>query len=87
MTEIKTWTERCEEHQDHQSGIVTHQMIQDRMQEEIDELRAQPKYKLVDLNHAGRLFMEDKPGYKDGYNRAIDDIKSKYGDLYVVIRK
>jgi len=41
---IKTWQERCEEHLDHE-GIVTHQMIMERMQEEIDELRqalAQP---------------------------------------------
>lgn len=49
--------------------------------------RAQPKYKRVDLNHAEWLFMQDKPGYKEGYNRAIDDIKYKYGDLYVVIEK
>ena len=43
---IKTWQQRCEEHPDHQQGIVTQQMIQDRMQEEIDELRqalAQPE--------------------------------------------
>lgn len=49
--------------------------------------RAQPKYKRVDLNHAGCLFMEGKPGYKDGYNRAIDDIKSEYGDLYVLTKE
>jgi hypothetical protein len=35
---IKTWQERCEEHPDHE-GIVTEQMIRDRMQEEIDALR------------------------------------------------
>jgi hypothetical protein len=35
---IKTWQERCEEHPDHE-GIVSEQMICDRMQEEIDELR------------------------------------------------
>lgn len=38
MKMIKTWQERCEEHPDHE-GIVTEQMIRDRMQEEIDELR------------------------------------------------
>lgn len=37
---IKTWNERCEEHPDHQTGMVSHSMIQMRMQEEIDELRA-----------------------------------------------
>lgn len=36
---IKTWQQRCEEHPAH-DGIVTTQMIQKRMQEEIDELRA-----------------------------------------------
>lgn len=35
---IKTWQQRCEEHPAH-NGIVTHSMIQERMQEEIDELR------------------------------------------------
>jgi hypothetical protein len=38
MTMIKTWREQCEEHPDHE-GIVTEQMIRNRMQEEIDELR------------------------------------------------
>ena len=36
---IKTWRQRCEEHPDH-NGIVSDGMIQARMQEEIDELRA-----------------------------------------------
>ena len=36
---IKTWRQRCEEHPDH-NGIVNEGMIQARMQEEIDELRA-----------------------------------------------
>ncbi len=35
-----TWQERCETHPDHQTGMVTNQMIRDRMQEEIDALRA-----------------------------------------------
>ena len=36
---IKTWEQRCEEHPAHQTGMVSHAMIQARMQEEIDELR------------------------------------------------
>ena len=36
---IKTWEERCEEHPDHQNGMITNDMIQQRMQEEINELR------------------------------------------------
>jgi hypothetical protein len=38
MSDIPTWTERCEKHPDHQQGMVTHGMIQQRMQEEIDDL-------------------------------------------------
>ena len=36
---IKTWNQRCEEHPDHQERIISERMIQERMQEEIDELR------------------------------------------------
>ena len=38
--DIKFFSERCEEHPDHQTGMVSHQMIQDRLSEEVDELRA-----------------------------------------------
>jgi len=38
---VPTWTERCENHLDHQSGMVTNAMIQMRMQEEIDDLRVE----------------------------------------------
>lgn len=41
---IKTWQQRCEDHE----GIVTNQMIMERMQEEIDELRQA----LEEKNHA-----------------------------------
>jgi len=40
MTEIKTWHERCMEHPDHQTGMVSEAMIRARMCEEIEELRA-----------------------------------------------
>lgn len=39
MINIPTWTERCEVHPGHQSGMVTNAMIQMKMQEEIDDLR------------------------------------------------
>ena len=38
-SDIKTFSERCEEHPDHQSGMVTERDIQRRLGEEIDELR------------------------------------------------
>ena len=39
MSYIKTWVERCDEHPDHKSGMVSNGMIQARMQEEINDLR------------------------------------------------
>ena len=53
MKRIKTWRERCEEHPDHQQGMISERMIQERMQEEIEDLRAalaQPDEKFCDAN-------------------------------------
>jgi hypothetical protein len=41
MSEIKTWHQRCMEHPDHQTGMVSDEMIRARMCEEIEELRAE----------------------------------------------
>jgi len=38
--DIKDFYQRCEEHPDHQSGMVSYDMILQRLNEEIDELRA-----------------------------------------------
>jgi hypothetical protein len=38
--DIKDFTQRCEEHPAHQNGMVSYQMLQERLSEEIDELRA-----------------------------------------------
>ena len=37
--DIKMFTQRCEEHPDHQTGMITYGMIEQRLKEEIDELR------------------------------------------------
>lgn len=37
--EIKTWVERCNDHPDHQTGMVSNDMIRARMGEEIADLR------------------------------------------------
>ena len=37
--DIKMFTQRCEEHPDHQTGMITYSMIEQRLHEEIDELR------------------------------------------------
>ena len=45
--------------------------------------RAQPKYKRVDLDKMKYPFPNE---HGQTYNRAIDDIKAKYGDLYVEVK-
>ena len=37
--DIKNFNERCEEHPDHQTGMISYRMIERRLQEEIEELR------------------------------------------------
>jgi lantibiotic modifying enzyme len=37
--DIKYFSQRCEEHPDHQSGMISNSMLQQRLHEEIDELR------------------------------------------------
>ena len=41
MSDVKTWIERCDEHPDHQSGMISDGMIRARMCEEIADLRAE----------------------------------------------
>ena len=49
--DIKFFSERCEEHPDHQSGMITNSMIQQRLHEEIDELREYIEKALKDKNN------------------------------------
>jgi len=37
--DIKDFYERCETHPDHQSGMISYNMIERRLREEIEELR------------------------------------------------
>jgi hypothetical protein len=37
--DIKDFNERCEEHLDHQTGMISARMIEQRLEEEIEELR------------------------------------------------
>ena len=37
--DIKFFSERCEEHPDHQTGMISESMLKQRLHEEIDELR------------------------------------------------
>ena len=52
--EIKTWVERCNDHPDHQTGMISHSMIQTRMQEEIEDLRAEVERLRAALNSIAR---------------------------------
>ena len=63
MKHIKTWSERCEEHPDHQTGMISERMIQARMQEEIDELRQA----LIMFQHSTKIF---GPGLEELLNSA-----------------
>ena len=49
--DIKFFSERCEEHPDHQSCMITNSMIQQRLHEEIDELREYIEKALKDKNN------------------------------------
>ena len=51
---IKTWNERCEDHPDHQTGMISSGMIQARMQEEIDDLRVALKQPEPETDEQGR---------------------------------
>jgi hypothetical protein len=37
--DIKDFNQRCEEHPDHQTGMISNQMLFNRLHEEIEELR------------------------------------------------
>jgi hypothetical protein len=48
--DIKYFSQRCEEHPDHQSGMISNSMIQQRLHEEIDELREYIEQQLKQKN-------------------------------------
>jgi hypothetical protein len=47
--DIKDFYERCEEHPDHQTGMISYRMIERRLQEEINELRD-----FIEMNDIGQ---------------------------------
>lgn len=69
MSDIKTWVERCEEHPDHQSGMISEGMIRARMCEEIDDLRAEVERLTSELKKA-RTEVEN---LYDQVHRWVDD--------------
>ena len=76
---IKTWRQRCEEHPDH-NGIVSDGMIQARMQEEIDELRAALEQEPVAWrDHVEQRLLTWRQSFvnKSGDQLALDDFMDK----------
>ena len=61
--DIKFFSERCEEHPDHQSGMITNKMIQQRLHEEIDELRAYIESQLAQPEQEPVAVRYDFDGY------------------------
>ena len=61
--DIKFFSERCEEHPDHQSGMITNSMIQQRLHEEIDELRAYIESQLAQPEQEPVAIRYDFDGY------------------------
>ena len=72
MSDILTWQERCEKHPDHQQGMVTHAMITQRMQEEIDDLREKLSEALAPLREAAAAVVYI---YDDSSAIALEDAR------------
>ena len=61
--EIKEFNQRCEEHPDHQSGVISQQMLVERLREEVAELRAFIEHSVV---------AEAEQAYWFGWNSALE---------------
>jgi len=59
--EIKTYAQRCDSHPDHQTGIITNQMIMDRLLDEIKELRDYIEVKRLPVS---RLLVQSKQNHE-----------------------
>jgi hypothetical protein len=86
MKRIKTWRERCEEHPDHQTGMISERMIQERMQEEIDELRQTLKRERVwvEERHAAwhEGFEAGRKAERDFCAAVCDEKEEAFGKYY-----
>jgi replicative superfamily II helicase len=77
--DIKDFYQRCEEHPDHQSGMVSYDMILQRLNEEIDELRAYVEQRTwVGLT---RDEIQDLLDFTDYYNYPQDLIANTQAKL------
>ena len=84
--DIKDFNQRCEEHPAHQTGMISERMIQARLSEEIDELRAYIEQRtwvgLTDeeIEAIWYAFHDREMGYAMRFTRAIEaKLKQKNG--------
>ena len=79
MNDIKTWHERCMEHPDHQTGMVSEGMIRSRMCEEIEELRAEIERlrARVEVLELIRRYMGQGVSWDRAEERAIEEIEER----------
>jgi hypothetical protein len=58
--DIMDFTQRCETHPDHQSGMISYAMITTRLHEEVSELREFIEKTLIEVNELQRTAKGDK---------------------------
>lgn len=78
--DIKMFKQRCEEHPDHQTGMITYSMIEQRLHEEIDELREyiEQRKPLTDEQLIAAYESEQQGRYGD-HIRSLRAIEAAHG--------
>ena len=81
--DIKFFSERCEEHPDHQSGMISNSMIQQRLHEEIDELRAYIESQLAQSEQEPVAWITpDGEGFRIRFSPPVNDVPLGWDALY-----
>ena len=81
--DIKFFSERCEEHPDHQSGMISNSMIQQRLHEEIDELRAYIESQLAQPEQEPVAWITpDGEGFRIRFSPPVNDVPLGWDALY-----
>ena len=81
---IKDLSQRCSNHPAHQNGMVSHQMIQDRLFEEIQELREYITQRqwvgLTDEDFLEACQLAERGNYLLAFQRIQTKLKEKNSD-------
>ena len=82
--DIKDFNQRCEEHPAHQTGMIGEHMIQARLSEEIDELRAYIEAKQEQDKPVAWFWFDERDG-GEWIHIADNQIDAnKFGDVKIV---